>query len=71
MSEQKSNLPEPDRYSVEHARLDEEEGGGIEAALQRKLNEGSAQSWRLMSVVHDPTGEGVLIVWDLQGMISG
>ena len=28
-------------------------------------------SWKLISVVHNPAQDGVLLVWDLQGMISG
>ncbi|CAN5627430.1 hypothetical protein BH24ACT22_BH24ACT22_05260 [soil metagenome] len=44
MTEQQSNLPEPDRYSVDFVKIDVEKGGTFEAALQRGSNEGSRQS---------------------------
>lgn len=68
MSEENNgNIPEADRYSVEHV----DTAANFDAALQEKLNEGSRQSWRLISVVQNPTAEGVLLVWDLEGFISG
>lgn len=71
MTEQRSNLPEPDRYSVEYVRIGVGKDESFEVALQRELNEGSKQSWKLISVVHNPVEEGVCLVWDLQGFISG
>ena len=68
MSEENNgNIPEADRYSVEHIGAAER----FDAVLQEKLNTGSKQSWKLVSVVQDPTNEGVLLVWDLEGFISG
>lgn len=61
------NIPEADRYSVEHV----ETSTNFDVALQEKLNEGSRRSRRLIGVVQDPAGEGVLLVWDLEGFISG
>ncbi len=71
MSEQSGDRPEPDRYAVEYARIGAGTDESVETALQEKLNEGSRQSWKLVSVVHDPSEEGVILVWDLQGFISG
>ena len=61
------SMPDADRYSVEHV----EAAAEFDVALQEKLNAGSRNSWRLISVVQNPAGEGVLLVWDLEGMISG
>lgn len=61
------NMPEPDRYSVEHLETVE----NFDVTLQEQLNEGSKNSWQLVGVVQNPNGEGVLLVWDTEGMISG
>ena len=61
------NMPEPDRYSVEHI----EPAENFDAELQEHLNEGSKSSWQLVGAIQDPNGEGVLLVWDTEGMISG
>ncbi|CAN5912398.1 hypothetical protein BH23ACT11_BH23ACT11_05250 [soil metagenome] len=71
MTEQQSSAPEPDRYSVESVRIKAETTESFEAALQKELNDGSKHSWKLISVVHSPVDDGVLLVWDLQGFISG
>lgn len=71
MTEQKSNTPEPDRYSVDFVKIDAGEHESFEVALQKELNEGSRQSWKLVSVVHNPAEDGVCLIWDLQGFISG
>jgi len=41
------------------------------AALQEAINEGARKSWRLVGVVNEPTGQGVILVWDLEGFFSG
>jgi hypothetical protein len=64
------NVPEPDRYSVEYVDLAGFSGDFV-ARLQEVLNEGTRHSWKLTSVVQDPSGEGVIVVWDLEGFISG
>ena len=61
------NMPDPDRYSVEHVEKTDNFG----VTLQEQLNEGSKNSWQLVGVVQDPKGESVLLVWDTEGMISG
>ncbi len=62
--------PEPERYAVEYIELSE----GPEAAqtkLQEILNDGSKQSQKLVGVATDPVGKGVIVIWDLEGFISG
>lgn len=66
---EENNAPEPDRYSVEYVELDGE--GETSVTLQNVLNEGSKKSWRLIGVAQDPVGKGILLFWDLEGMISG
>ncbi len=61
------NMPEPDRYSVEHVEV----ADSLDVSLQEHLNGGSKNSWQLVGVVQDPKGNGVLLVWDTEGMISG
>ncbi len=34
------------------------------ATLQEAVNRGARHSWRLVGIAQDPTGQGVLIVWD-------
>jgi hypothetical protein len=63
--------PEAERYYAQLASLDASEGGTAEAALQEAINEGARQSWKLISVTQDPTGGGVLLVWDTSGFFSG
>jgi hypothetical protein len=63
--------PEAERYYAQHASLGAGEAGSSEAALQAAINEGARQSWKLISVMQDPAGEGVLLVWDTSGFFSG
>ena len=63
--------PEAERYYAQRASLDAGEGGTAEAALQEAINEGARQSWKLISVMQDPTSGGVLLVWDTSGFFSG
>jgi hypothetical protein len=62
---------EAERYQIELVPL----ARGIEAssivALQQAVNKGARQSWRLVGVAQDPVSQGVLIVWDKSGFISG
>lgn len=39
--------------------------------LQEAMNAGTRKSWKLISVVNEPTGQGLILVWDQQGFISG
>ncbi|MGB3633370.1 MAG: hypothetical protein WA982_04975 [Rubrobacteraceae bacterium] len=71
MTEQKSNLPEPDRYSVEYVELTANSKEELVTSLQKSVNGGSRQSWRLIGVAPDPAGGGMIAIWDMEGMISG
>lgn len=71
-----SQPPVPDRYYAEYVQLPsgtaEEEGASIGPTLQDAINRGTRQSWKLVSVTQDPTSrEGVFVVWDTAGFISG
>jgi hypothetical protein len=64
--------PEAERYYAQHASLDVEGAGSPQASLQAAINEGSRHSWKLVSVMQDPTIEGdVILVWDTSGFFSG
>ncbi len=63
--------PEPERYYAEHVSAASGSESFSVAALQEAMNEGARQSWRLVGVVNEPTGQGVVLVWDQQGFISG
>ncbi len=69
-----SQLPVPDRYYAEYVRLPsgtEEEDASL-GTLQEAFNRGSRQSCKLVGVTQDPTSrEGVFVVWDTAGFISG
>jgi len=60
--------PTPERY---YAQLVPGDGGVSVARLQEAMNEGARRSWRLVGVVNEPAGEGIILVWDQQGFISG
>jgi hypothetical protein len=63
--------PEAERYYAQHASLDVGEGVSAEAALQEAINGGARHSWKLVGVTQDPTGNGVILVWDTSGFFSG
>jgi hypothetical protein len=63
--------PEPERYYAERISSSSGTEGLSLAELQEAMNEGSRQSWRLVGVLNEPTGRGVILVWDQQGFISG
>jgi hypothetical protein len=62
---------EAERYQVELVPLAAETGASSLATLQGVLNKGARQSWRIVGVAQDPTSQGVLLVWDTSGFISG
>lgn len=62
---------EAERYQVEHVRLAAGSDASSVATLQGAVNRGARQSWRLVGVAQDPTSQGVLVVWDTSGFISG
>ncbi len=63
--------PEPDRYYAEHVAASSGTEGLSVAELQEAINSGSRQSWKLVGVATDPTGQGVILVWDQTGFFSG
>jgi hypothetical protein len=64
--------PAPERYYAEHVlpTTTGTESFSL-AALQEAMNEGARKSWRLVGVVNEPTGQGIVLVWDQSGFISG
>jgi hypothetical protein len=62
---------EAERYQVELVQLAAETNGSSVATLQEAVNKGARQSWRIVGVAQDPTSQGVLVVWDTAGFISG
>ncbi len=66
-----TNQLEAERYQVELVPLAAETGPSSLATLQGAVNKGARQSWRLVGVAQDPTSQGVLVVWDTSGFISG
>jgi hypothetical protein len=60
--------PTPERY---YAQLVSGGDGVTVTRLQEAMNEGARQSWRLVGVVNEPGGQGIILVWDQQGFISG
>jgi hypothetical protein len=63
--------PAPERYYAERVSPPSGTEGIALAELQEAMNEGARQSWRLVGVLNAPTGQGVILVWDQQGFISG
>ena len=68
---QASDQPEAERYYAQYTALEAGPEGSAQAALQEAINEGSRQSWKLISVTKDPASEGVFLVWDTSGFFSG
>ena len=68
---QSSNRPRAKRYYPQYALLDADPGISREAALQEAVNEGSSQSWKLISVTKNPISEGFFLVWETSGFFSG
>ena len=60
-----------ERYQVELVQLTAGTDASSLATLQGAVNKGARQSWRLVGVAQDPTSQGVLVVWDTSGFISG
>ena len=62
---------EAERYLVELVPLAVETDASSLTTLQGALNKGARQSWRIVGVAQDPKSQGVLVVWDTSGFISG
>jgi len=69
--ERSAGAPEADRYFAEHIAVASGTEGLAIADLQEAINSGSRQSWKLISMATDPTGRGVILVWDQTGFFSG
>ena len=63
--------PAPERYYAERVSPSSGTESLSLAELQETMNEGARQSWRLVGVLNEPAGQGVILVWDQQGFISG
>lgn len=68
--ERGTGQPEPERYYAEHV-APPAEGSLSVADIQETINAGTRQSWRLVGVVNEPSGRGIILVWDQSGFISG
>ena len=69
---QAPNVQEAERYYAEHVQLDSETAGSPQETLQKSMNKGARQSWRLVGVVVDPMSPGgIFLVWDKKGFFSG
>ena len=66
-----TNSVEAERYQVELVQLAAGTNGSSVATLQEAVNKGARQSWRIVGVAQDPSSQGVLVVWDTSGFISG
>ena len=63
--------PERERYYAERVTPAPGEERLSVATLQETMNAGTRKSWKLIGVVNEPAGQGVVLVWDQQGFISG
>jgi hypothetical protein len=73
MTEQQRKAPDrpaAERYYAEYVSLATAEGSA-EKALQAVINEGTKRSWKLVSMVKGPSGNGLFLVWDTSGFFSG
>jgi hypothetical protein len=64
------DAPEAERYHAEYVPLPGGEGTSL-VALQEAINENARHSWKLISVSHDPTSQGLFLIWDTTGFFSG
>ena len=62
---------EAERYQIELVPLAPGTEASSVVALQQAVNKGARQSWRIVGVAQDPVSQGVLVVWDTSGFISG
>jgi hypothetical protein len=59
------NQQEAERYQAEHVLLATGPEDSSVAALQRAIDKGARQSWRLVGIAQDPTRQGgVFLIWD-------
>ncbi len=57
-----------ERYQAEHVILATGTEYSSVAVLQKAIDKGARQSWRLVGVSQDPTRQGgVILIWDTSG----
>jgi hypothetical protein len=62
---------EAEGYQIELVPLATGTEASSIVALQQAVKKGARKSWRLVGVAQDPVSQGVLIVWDKSGLVSG
>ncbi len=62
--------PAAERYYAEYVGLPAA-GSSAEVALREAINEKAKQSWKLVSMAKEPSGDGLFLVWDTSGFFSG
>ncbi len=62
---------EAERYQVELVPLATGSDPPSIVTLQESVNKGARQSWKIVGVAQDPMSQGVIVVWDKSGFISG
>jgi hypothetical protein len=73
MAEQQRKAPDrpaAERYFVQYLGLSFA-GDSPDAVLQEAINERAKVSWKLVSMVKEPSGYGLFLVWDTSGFFSG
>jgi hypothetical protein len=73
MAEQQRKAPDrpaAERYFVQYLSLSVAEDSP-EAVLQVSINERTKVGWKLVSMVREPSGYGLFLVWDTSGFFSG
>jgi hypothetical protein len=69
VADKQTNLPNrspAERYYTEHVQISPDEGGDNEL-LRADANEKLQRGWRLVSMLKDPGGDSVELVWDTSG----
>jgi hypothetical protein len=61
-----SDRPSAERYYTEHVRISPNDDGDNEL-LRADVNEKLRWGWRLVSMIKDPSGDSVELVWDTAG----
>jgi hypothetical protein len=65
-----SDRPAAERYYAEYVSLAAVEGSA-EVTLQEAINEKAKRSWKLVSIVSEPGGDDLFLMWDTSGCFSG
>jgi hypothetical protein len=62
--------PAAERYFVQYLSLSVAQGSP-DVVLQEAIDERAKASWKLVRMVKEPSGYGLLLVWDTSGFFSG